>query len=135
MTETPIQKILVVDDDPIFLDAYAQKFEANGMSVVQAKSAAEALEKLRDGFAPDLIVFDVVMPDVDGYAFLETLNTERLVPCALRIALSAHVEESDITRAQKLGIDGYISKASTLPSETVETVLKIATETPTPRRA
>ncbi len=129
MADTPAaQKVLLVDDDQFLLDLYARKFEMNGFDPVKANSALEALEHLRTGLSPVAIVFDIIMPEMDGYGFLETLGKERLAPGAIKIALSNETEDGGVDRARALGAAGYIAKASSVPSETVQSVLSIMSE-------
>jgi CheY-like chemotaxis protein len=116
---------LLLDDDSFLLDLYAKKFEQNGFDIVKTNAPDEALEKLRAGYEPTAIVFDIVMPGMDGYGFLETLQKEKLAPASVKIALTNQTQPEDIERAKQLGADGYIAKASAIPSETVEAVLSI----------
>jgi len=67
-------KILLVDDDPDFLEATREVLESNGMSVESASSAEEGLRKLKTA-APDLVVLDVMMPE--GYEGFEVARTIR----------------------------------------------------------
>ncbi|MDE2213043.1 MAG: response regulator [Patescibacteria group bacterium] len=119
------RSVLLVDDDAFLLDLYARKFQQSGFSVVKADTADEALGKLRDGLSPEAVVFDIVMPHIDGYEFLEIMNKERLAPSAVKIALSNQTSEEDVKRAKSLGAQACIGKASAIPSETVEQVLAI----------
>ncbi len=114
--------ILIVDDDSFLLDMYALKFSQKGFHVTTASGTMEALEKLRGGFAPDILVVDLVMPAMDGFEFLEVVRTEKFVPDALVIILSNLGEQDDIDRGLKLGAAGYIIKASATPSEVVQKV-------------
>lgn len=119
------KKILIVDDDSFLLDMYALKFSQSGFEVTTALGALPALEKLRAGFVPDLILLDIVMPVVDGFEFLEKMKTESLVPGAMRIILSNRGQEADIKRGQEFGIAGYIVKAATTPAEVITKVNEI----------
>jgi two-component system, OmpR family, response regulator len=67
-------KVLFVDDDKFLVDMYSMKFTSNGYQVQACLSVSEALEAIAQGFAPDAIVFDIVMPDKDGFALLEELH-------------------------------------------------------------
>jgi len=122
------QSILLVDDDQFLLDLYARKFEMNGFAAVRAGSAIEALEKLRGGLTPVAIVFDIIMPEMDGYGFLTALKKDNIAPDAIKIALSNETEDGGVDRARELGADGYIAKASSVPSETVESVIKVMSD-------
>ena len=115
--------VLLLDDDKFLRDMYAVKFKEAGAVVETAESASEALERLKSGFAPAAIMFDVVMPGVDGYAFLEALAKEKLATDSVKVALSNQGQDADIERAKSLGATEYIVKANTIPSEVVTRVL------------
>jgi CheY-like chemotaxis protein len=119
------KKIFIVDDDSFLLDMYALKFSQSGYEVTTALGALPALEKLRTGFIPDLILSDIVMPVVDGFEFMEKMNAEHLAPNAMRIVLSNRGQEADIDRAKELGAIGYIVKAATTPAEVITQVAAI----------
>lgn len=121
-------KVLIVDDDKFLLDMYCMKFKKNGYEVAGMPGGTEALVSLRGGFAPDIIMTDLVMPGVSGFEFLETVQKEALAAKAALIILTNQGQSADIEKAKKLGVDGYIVKASTIPSEVVEQVKKIFTD-------
>lgn len=116
------KKILIVDDDSFLLDMYALKFSQSGFEVTAALGAMPALEKLRGGFVPDIMLTDIVMPVVDGFELLGKMKDEKLAAPAIKIILSNRGQESDIQRGQELGASGYIVKASTTPAEVVAQV-------------
>lgn len=118
--------VLLVDDDRFLLDMYKKKFEAGGSKVELAVGSDEALVLLRDGFKPDIIMLDIIMPGMDGIEVLETMRKEALAPEASVIMLTNESEREKIDRARKLGIKGYIVKATSIPSEVVEEALKMA---------
>jgi len=114
--------ILLVDDDKFLVDMYGLKFTAAGFTVQICLSARDALQVLRDGLKPTAILFDITMPEMDGFGFLQTLITEHLAEGVLKIALTNQNDESEKTKAAELGAAHYIVKASTIPSEVVNTV-------------
>ncbi len=115
-------EILVIDDDAFLLDMYAMKFTQKGFRVTSSGGTLAALELLRGGLQPAVLVVDLVMPAMDGFEFLEVVRKEGLVKDALVIVLSNLGEQEDVDRALKLGAAGYIIKASATPSEVVEKV-------------
>mgnify|MGYP006272581647 CR=1 FL=1 len=117
--------IFLVDDDRFLLDMYAVKFENEGMDVLACQGGVDVLDKLREGAQPDMILLDVVMPEIDGFAVLEAINKENLAPKTKVVVLSNQGQDSDIERAKKLGAVGYIIKASAIPSEVLERAKKI----------
>ena len=104
---------------------YALKFGQNGYQVDTALGSTVALDKLKAGATPDVIVTDLLMPVMDGFELLEKIRDEKLVPNAKRIILSNLSQDGDIERGNSLEVDGYIVKASCTPSEVLEKVNKI----------
>ncbi len=123
--ETENKKILIVDDDSFLLDMYSLKFSKSNFSVSAALGPLSALEKLRQGLTPDIILLDIMMPDMDGFELLEKIKEENISPNSIFIFLSNRGQPSDISRAESLGAAGYIVKASSTPSEVIEKVVKI----------
>lgn len=114
--------ILLIDDDKFLLHMYGMKFSQSGYTVEACLSGQEALGILRGGFQPDAILFDLTMPEVDGFAFLTTLASEHLAERALKIVLTNQNDESEKAKVASLGASRYIVKASMVPSEVVNTV-------------
>ena len=71
-------KVFIVDDDKFLLDMYSVKFTQQGLDVEIGMGGEDALTKLRDGLKTDVILLDLVMPGVDGFEVLETINKEKL---------------------------------------------------------
>jgi DNA-binding response OmpR family regulator len=128
MAEAKKYKILIVDDDKFLLGMYTIKFEKEGFEVLTAGSGADAWTKLQEGLAPDIIILDIVMPLMDGLELLTKIRQNHLVPETLIIILSNQGQSSDIEKAKKLGVDGYIVKATTIPSEVLAEVKKALQE-------
>lgn len=114
--------VLFVDDDKFLADMYGMKFSAAQYTVHACLSVADALETLRGGFPADAIVFDVIMPGQDGFALLETIKKENLAPHARLIALTNQSNDADREKAESLGADRYVIKASMIPSEIMKVV-------------
>ncbi|MEK7228169.1 MAG: response regulator [Patescibacteria group bacterium] len=123
--EGPKKKILIVDDDSFLLDMYALRFTQAGFDVETGVDAEDVLKKLRAGLAPDVCLFDVVMPGIDGFEMLEMINKENLIPKTIKIFLSNLGQEQDIARGKSLGAASYIVKANSTPSEVVTEVNKV----------
>ncbi|KKW34871.1 MAG: DNA-binding response regulator, LuxR family [Candidatus Giovannonibacteria bacterium GW2011_GWA2_53_7] len=124
MSSAPVSplKIIIIDDDGFLLEMYALKFTQKNFDVLALPGTLEALEKLRGGYVPDVLVVDLVLPAMDGFEFLEVVKNESLAPGAVKVVLSNLGQEEDVDRATKLGADGYIIKASATPSEVVSKV-------------
>jgi CheY-like chemotaxis protein len=125
MTDTLKKKVLLVDDDSFLLSMYSLKFEKSNYEVVASATSQDALNKLKDGYKPDILIFDVIMPGVDGIDLLSAVRSQHLADQAKCLMLTNQGEPADIERAKKIGIDGYIVKATSIPSEVVKAVDEI----------
>jgi len=123
MTEEKKQKICIIDDDPFLLDMYNIKFQQSGYTVTCFTDSSQAIEALRAGTAFDAILLDLVMPKVDGFQVLKTIREENLCnEDVVLVVLSNQGQDKDIEKAEEFGINGYLIKANTLPSEVLEYV-------------
>jgi CheY-like chemotaxis protein len=115
-------KVLLLDDDKFLADMYSMKFTQVGYEVNACLSVNDAIAVLKKGFDPDAVVFDIVMPEHDGFSFLQMLSTEQLAKRAVKIALTNQSDDAEREKATQLGADRYIVKASMIPSEVVAAV-------------
>ena len=116
--------VLLLDDDKFLLDMYSMKFIQQGFEVQAFLAVKDALARLRSGFAPDVILFDLVMPEHDGMSFISTVTSEKLAPNAVKIALTNQNDDVEREKVIELGADQCILKASAVPSEVVAIVTK-----------
>jgi len=123
--DTKPKKILIVDDDSFLLDMYALKFSKSNFDVSTALGPTLALEKLHQDFSPDIILLDIMMPEMDGFELLQKIKEDGLAPNSVAIFLSNRGQVSDISRAEEMGAAGYIVKAANTPSEVIEKVINI----------
>ena len=100
------RKILVVDDEERMVRFIRMNLEHDGFIVSEAFNGKQAISKMRD-VNPDIILLDVMMPDVDGFDVLETIREVTNVPV---IMLTAKGEEDDRVRGLELGADDYVTK-------------------------
>ena len=115
-------KILIIDDDEFLLDMYAVKFREAGFDVDVASSGGDALDKIKNGYMPDVILLDLVMPGMDGFDFLKTVKDGKLTPHAKIVILTNLGQKEDIDKGIKLGAKDYIIKAHHTPSEVVNKI-------------
>jgi len=106
VVDTDEKLILVVDDEPRMVRLVRMNLELEGYQVAEAGSGIEALEKVRDDL-PDLVVLDVMMPEMDGFETLEHLREISTVPV---IMLTVRGDEEDRIRGLELGADDYVTK-------------------------
>jgi two-component system KDP operon response regulator KdpE len=98
--------ILIVDDEPRMVRFVRMNLELEGYLVTEAGNGMEALEKVRDDL-PDLVLLDVMMPEMDGFETLQRLREISTVPV---IMLTVKGEEEDRIRGLELGADDYVTK-------------------------
>lgn len=122
MAEGNGKTVLLVDDDKFLLDMYSLKFTQEGFTVASCFSVNEALETLRGGLKPDVVLFDITMPGQDGFEFLKNVRDEKLGGGARLIALTNQSNDADRKHAEELGAQKYVVKASMIPSEVVTLV-------------
>lgn len=103
------KKILVVDDDPYILMSLEFLMQKNGYSVMVARNGREAMELVVQAH-PDLVILDIMMPDVDGYAICRQIKTNEKLKDIIVVFLSAKTREADINKGLELGAAMYISK-------------------------
>jgi DNA-binding NarL/FixJ family response regulator len=114
------KRLLVVDDDPNLVLLVKDYLEFRGYEVVAASNGLEALEVMRR-LTPDLIICDVMMPEMDGYTFVQTLRSDRATDWIPVIFLSARGQTADRVRGLNAGADAYLVK----PFEPEELVAQV----------
>lgn len=100
------RSILVVDDEERMVRFIRLNLEHDGFQVISAYRGYEALEKVRTEM-PDLVLLDVMLPDLDGFEVLKLIRESSSTPV---IMLTAKGEEDDRVRGLELGADDYITK-------------------------
>ncbi len=115
-------KILIIDDDEFLLDMYSIKFKEQGFDVEIAYSGLDGIEKIKGGLSPDIVLVDLVMPNMNGFEFLKEIKGKNLLKSAKIIILSNLGQESDIKKGLSLGADDYIIKAHFTPSEIIKKI-------------
>lgn len=98
--------VLVVDDEPRMVRFVRMNLELEGYRVSEASNGLEAINKVREEL-PDLVILDVMMPDMDGFETLERIRQISSVPV---IMLTVRADEEDKVRGLELGADDYVTK-------------------------
>ena len=104
-----MKKILIVDDEPNIVMALEYTFKKNNFEVFIARDGQEALDILENQL-PDIIILDVMMPMVDGFATLEQIKKDKRLKHCKVIFLSAKNKEKDIEKGLSLGANLYVVK-------------------------
>ena len=118
------RRILVVDDEERMVRFIRLNMEHDGFQVVEAYRGIQAIDRLRSSL-PDLILLDVMLPDIDGFEVLRMVREISSVPV---IMLTAKGEEDDRVRGLELGADDYITKPFS-PRELVSRVRAVLRRT------
>ncbi len=100
------RRVLVVDDEERMVRFIRLNLEHDGFEVVEAFNGQQAMDKIRETL-PDLVLLDVMMPDIDGFEVLRLIRENNDVPV---IMLTAKNEEDDRVQGLELGADDYVSK-------------------------
>ncbi len=115
--------ILLVEDDTMISAMYKTKFEQSGFEVLMADNGADGLE-LALTKKPDLILLDIIMPQLDGFTVLERLKMSSKTKNISVFLLTNLGTEEDIQRGQELGAKDYLVKANLTPAEVLDKVKK-----------
>ncbi len=104
------KKILVVEDEPDFSKAIRILLEANGFEVVSAFSGKEGLAMAKN-VSPDLIILDVMLPEIDGYKICRLLKFDERYQKIPIVMLTARAQEEDKVLGKQTGADAYLVKS------------------------
>lgn len=113
-------RILVVEDHGLLLQALSGLLESRGYKVDTAENGIEALARMREA-KPDLILSDIMMPQMDGYAFYEEVRSNPNWVQIPFIFLTARGQHEDIKKGKALGVEDYLTK----PFDTEEVVIAV----------
>jgi DNA-binding response OmpR family regulator len=127
------KRILVVDDESRMIEFIRMNLELEGFQVLEAQNGLEALESIRTNL-PDVVVLDVMMPQIDGFETLRMLREFSTIPV---IMLTAKGEEDDKVHGLELGADDYVTKPFNRRelSSRIRAVLRRAVMPAAPRQA
>ncbi|OHD05778.1 MAG: hypothetical protein A2086_12390 [Spirochaetes bacterium GWD1_27_9] len=113
-------KILIIDDDNMGLEVISSIIQKAGYTVTSVNSAKLAIAILKD-FTPDLILLDLMMPEMDGFSFLKIIKADVNLKKIPVIVLSAKIDKKDVVEAFKLGAVDYVTK----PYDSIEIIARI----------
>jgi len=104
-----MSKILIVDDETVFIEMLRVLLENSGYEVVTAGDGQEGLEKAKSE-NPDLIVLDVMMPIMDGYTMLKEVRQDEKIKDMPVILCTSQAQKDYLDESQDIKIDAYITK-------------------------
>ena len=129
MSDKQKVKILVVDDEPDIIDILTYNLKKEGYEVESAEDGIKAV-KIAAKFLPDVILLDIMMPNVDGYEVCRFVKSTLKLSHIKIVFLSAKNKESDMEKGYAIGADLYVPKpfsTRTLVSKVNALALGIAT--------
>ncbi len=119
-----MRSILLVEDDPFLIDIYTTKLKEAGFLVEVAENGEIVFKKIRKK-APDLIVLDIVLPQIDGWEILKIIKEDPKLKDLKIMILSNLGQKEEVEKGLFLGATKYLVKAHYTPSEIVEEIKKI----------
>lgn len=124
MADTPLAHILLVEDDTFLANIYKTKFEMEGFKISTADNGESGYNEAKKK-KPDVILLDILLPKMDGFAVLEKLKADDDTKDIPVIMLTNLGQKDDVDKGFELGAVDYLIKAHFKPSETVEKVRKV----------
>ncbi|MBX4187698.1 MAG: response regulator [Candidatus Doudnabacteria bacterium] len=124
-TQKP-KKVLVAEDELAMREIVVEKLQSGGFNVTQAEDGAVAIKQI-DKVKPDLILLDLMMPEVDGFGVLESLrkNPDPKIAATPVIILTNLWSKEEIIRTKNLGVKTYIIKAYMTTEEILDKVVEV----------
>ncbi|HVQ44141.1 MAG TPA: response regulator [Candidatus Saccharimonadia bacterium] len=114
-------KVAIIEDDMAIVQMYRTKFETEGYDVATAPDGASGLE-LIDSFEPDIVLLDLMMPNMNGLDMLSKLRSQPNGRNAKVVVLTNMGDTETATRVYKMAADDYIVKAEMTPKQVAERV-------------
>lgn len=116
--------VLLVEDDVFLSGIYQKKFEMEGFKVTTADNGEKALVEAKKK-KPDIILLDILLPKLDGFAVLERLKADSETKPIPVILLTNLGQKDDVEKGLEAGAADYLIKAHFKPSEVVDKVRKV----------
>lgn len=116
-------KVLLIEDDPFLQSMYSLKFDTEGWDVLSASDGVTGLKMALES-QPDIVLLDIMMPEMDGFQVLETLRADERGRNMPVIMLTNLNQNDDLQRARSLNALDYLVKAHYMPSEVVARIRK-----------
>lgn len=117
-------KVLIVEDEEMLVNMYISKFEKEGFDPIKALNGKNGLE-LADKENPQIILLDVIMPEMDGFMVLKELKSNSKTKNIPVIMLTNLGQDEDIKKGNELGAKDYLVKANLTPAQVVDKVKEI----------
>lgn len=116
-------KVLIVEDDKNICEMYAITFMRSGFTVYTASDGRSGIQKYQNK-KPDIVLLDIMMPQVDGYAVLNEIRKD--IKVYTPVIMLTNLDANDFTRESQLdNIDAYLIKSHHSPREVVEKTIEV----------
>ena len=116
------KKIVLMEDEALLRNLLKRKLEMNGYEILTANNGEEGINILKDGYIPDLILLDIVMPIKDGFEVLANLRDDEKLSSIPVIIISNSGQPVEIEKVKKFGIIDYLVKTDFDPEEVLQKV-------------
>lgn len=113
--------ILLVEDDEFLVELYATKLTLEGFAVMTAGDGKKGLKLAREKH-PDLVLLDIILPKLDGFAVLEALKHDPATQSTPVILLTNLSQRDEVKRGLELGAADYLIKAHFMPTEVIKKI-------------
>jgi len=117
------KKILIVEDEEIMIDLLQRKLTTEGYETSVARNGEEGLKAMRE-VRPDLILLDIIMPEMGGFGVMEEMNKNKELKKIPVIVISNSGQPVELDRAQKLGAKDWLIKTEFDPQEVIDKVVQ-----------
>jgi DNA-binding response OmpR family regulator len=107
-----MKKVLIIEDDDFLQGLEAKKLTKEGYDVLTASNSVESFDKIENHRDINIILLDLLLPDVDGFTILAKIREENKIPNVPIIVFSNLAEDKDIDRANKLGVNDFMVKSN-----------------------
>ena len=118
------EKILIIEDDRFITKMYQTKLSLDGYTVETAENGAQGVEKIKS-FSPDLVLLDIIMPEMDGFGVLEAIRDDDTINSTPVVVMSNLAQEDHLKRAKALGAKDYIVKSQLTPMDVVKKIKEV----------
>lgn len=119
-----MKRILLVEDDPFLIEIYSTKLKEVGFLVDVAADGKTALQAMQEK-APDLLVLDIVLPNLDGWEILRTMQKDEKMRKIKVLVLSNLSQKEEVQKGLELGAVKYLIKAHHTPGEVVAEITNL----------
>lgn len=118
-----------MEDDPLIAEIYMKKFEASGFEMVNVTTGKAVLATIERDPKFDLVLLDLVLPEMGGMEVLKELRTDAKYPADLKIVIFSNLSDpEDRKRAVELRVNGFIQKTEYTPSRLIEEVTRLLSQ-------